>query len=220
MLTSGCVGKIFVVVSFVGIILYLLRLDFDLTLTYSSNRISRGESQLPSSDVHFFTSHFMTTLKGKGPEAVVSWTEKKDINIFEKKLIFIPVNADLHWSLLVVVNPGLIANVYNDDLPMTEEHSFILFLDSLKMHNKNVYAKHIRRWLNSEHRRLGRGEVGGRIDPFIDDSIPVVSPKSTYFNYICFIFTMGSNRLSLLTVSNLLSSPTPRKRMRLRCVCL
>ena len=53
-----------------------------------------------------------------------------------KKLIFIPVNADLHWSLLVVVNPGLIANVYNDDLPETEEHSFILFLDSLKMHNK------------------------------------------------------------------------------------
>jgi hypothetical protein len=141
----------------------------------------------------------MTTLKGKGPEAVVSWTEKKDINIFEKKLIFIPVNADLHWSLLVVVNPGLIANVYNDDLPETEEHSFILHLDSLKMHNKHVYAKRIRQWLNSEHRRLGRGEVGGRIDPFGYDNqfIPVVSPKSKYFNSICFIFTMASNLLSL-----------------------
>jgi Ulp1 family protease len=135
----------------------------------------------------------MTTLKGKGPEDVVSWTEKKDINIFEKKLIFIPVNADLHWSLLVVVNPGMIANVYNDDLPETEEHSFILHLDSLKMHNTNVYAKHIRRWLNFEHRRLGREEVGGRIDPF-DENIPVISPKSTYFNSIYFIFTtMGSN---------------------------
>lgn len=105
----------------------------------------------------------MTTLKMDGPGAVVSWTKKKGINIFEKKLIFIPVHADLHWSLLVVVNPGLIANVYNDDLPETEDHSFILFLDSLKMHNKHVYAKRIRQWLNSEHRRLGRGEVGGRI---------------------------------------------------------
>ena len=193
MLTSGCVGKIFVVVSYVGIILYLLYLDINLTHTYSSNRISRDESQLPSSDVHFFTSHFMTTLKGKGPEDVVSWTEKKDINIFEKKLIFIPVNADLHWSLLVVVNPGMIANVYNDDFSETGEHSFILHLDSLKMHNTNVYAKHIRRWLNFEHRRLGREEVGGKIDPF-DENIPVISPKSTYFNSIYFIFTtMGSN---------------------------
>lgn len=129
----------------------------------------------------------MTTLKRKGPEAIVSWTKKKDINIFEKKLIFIPVNADLHWSLLVVVNPGLIANYYNSDLPDTEDHSIILFLDSLKMHNKNVYAKHIRQWLNSEHRRLERGEVGGIIDTFTHDSIPVVSPKSTYFNSICFI---------------------------------
>lgn len=165
-----------------------------------SNRISRGKSKLPLSDVHFFTSHFMTTLKGKGPEAVVSWTEKKDINIFEKKLIFIPVNADLHWSLLVVVNPGLIANVNNDDFLEAEDHSFILFLDSLKMHNKNVYAKHIRQWLNSEHRRLGRGEVGDRVDPFTHDSVQVVSPKSMYFNSICFIIHNGPNFLSHLIV--------------------
>ena len=173
--------RYFVVISYVGVNLYLHYLDYHLTHTYSSNRISRGESRLPSSDVQFFTSHFMTNLKKNGPDAVLSWTEKKDINIFEKKLIFIPVHADLHWSLLVVVNPGQIANVYNDDIPETEDHSFILFLDSLKMHNQHVYADHIRQWLNSEHRRLGRGEVGDRFDPFMRDSIRVVSPKSTYF---------------------------------------
>jgi Ulp1 family protease len=129
----------------------------------------------------------MSELKRIGTEAVVSWTEKKDINIFEKTLLFIPVNADLHWSLLVVVNPGLIANYYNEDLPVTEDHSFILSLDSLKMHNKHVYAKHIRQWLNSEHRRLGHGEVGGMIDPFTRKSMPVVAPKSMYINYIRFI---------------------------------
>ena len=161
----------------------------------------------------------MTTLKMDGPDAVVSWTKKKGINIFEKKLIFIPVNADLHWSLLVVVNPGLIANVYNDDLPETEDHSFILFLDSLKMHNKHVYAKHIRQWLNSEHRRLGRGEVGGMIDPFTHDCIRVVSPKSTYFNLFV-LFHYGVKPFITSNLSNLLSSPTPRKWMRLRCICL
>ena len=90
---------------------------------FLSNRISRGESKQPSSNVHFFTSHFMTTMKEKGPEAVASWTEKKNIDLFQKKLVFIPVNADLHWSLCVVVNPGLAANWSDEDLDPREEHS-------------------------------------------------------------------------------------------------
>lgn len=65
----------------------------------------------------------MSTIKDDGPEAVASWTAKKNINIFDKKLIFIPVNADLHWSLCVVVNPGLIANNYDQELDEKEEHS-------------------------------------------------------------------------------------------------
>ena len=52
----------------------------------------------------------MTTLKRKGVDAVSSWTKNKNINVFTKQLIFVPVNADLHWSLCVVVNPGLIAS--------------------------------------------------------------------------------------------------------------
>lgn len=52
----------------------------------------------------------MTTLKYDGAKAVSSWTSKKNINIFGKKFIFLPVNADLHWSLCVVVNAGLIGS--------------------------------------------------------------------------------------------------------------
>ena len=67
----------------------------------------------------------MTTLKDEGPEAVSSWTAKNNINIFKKKFVFIPVNADLHWSLCVVVNAGLIANWYDsENVPDTEEHSW------------------------------------------------------------------------------------------------
>ena len=65
----------------------------------------------------------MTKLKEEGIKAIASWTEKKNINVFEKKLVFIPVNADLHWSLCVVVNPGLIANNLDSDLDPTEEHA-------------------------------------------------------------------------------------------------
>lgn len=96
----------------------------DQTLTLI-HRISRQESHNPNSDVHFFTTHFMTTLKKDGPKAVASWTVKKNINIFEKKFIFIPIHADLHWSLCVVVNPGLIANFFNSDTALaSEEHAW------------------------------------------------------------------------------------------------
>ena len=65
----------------------------------------------------------MTKLKDKGPDFVSSWTAKKGIDIFKKKLIFIPVHADVHWSLCVVVNPGHIANNYDDDVTESEEHA-------------------------------------------------------------------------------------------------
>eukprot|EP00970_Alexandrium_tamarense_P005850 scaffold956_cov98-Alexandrium_tamarense.AAC.1 len=68
--------------------------------------ISREQSHLGNkSDVHFFTTHFMSTLEEE-PSSVASWTKK--IDIFKKKLIFVPVNADNHWSLCVIVNPGLL----------------------------------------------------------------------------------------------------------------
>jgi Ulp1 family protease len=49
-----------------------------------------------------------STLDKKGTKEVASWTrnEKKIIDIFEKKFIFVPVNGKKHWSLCVVVNPG------------------------------------------------------------------------------------------------------------------
>ena len=65
----------------------------------------------------------MSTLEKRGIEAVRSWTVKKRVDIFQKKLIFIPVNAAKHWSLLVVVNPGWIARSYCPYMVATEERS-------------------------------------------------------------------------------------------------
>ena len=67
--------------------------------------------------VYVFSTHFYRTLKDDGVEAVTNWTlnnpKKKDrrinVDIFNKKFIFIPVNKiRSHWSLAVVVNPGCI----------------------------------------------------------------------------------------------------------------
>ena len=128
--TFSCVGKIYFVSFCIPVSVSLSKCAYILISPHnhslSFNRISRGESNNPDSDVHFFTSHFMTTLKDEGPEAVSSWTAKKNINIFKKKFVFIPVNADLHWSLCVVVNAGLIANSFDTEnpVPNDEDHAW------------------------------------------------------------------------------------------------
>ncbi len=60
--------------------------------------------------MHFFTSHFYTTLKEEGVNAVSSWTSRKGIDIFSKRIIFLPINQTLHWSLCAVINPGYVEN--------------------------------------------------------------------------------------------------------------
>ncbi len=84
----------------------LILLTRDITV---HPRISRYERPADSA-VHFFTSDFYTTLSKNGLSAVTSRTTKKGINIFTKHFIFVPVNQSLHWSLCVIVHPGLIRN--------------------------------------------------------------------------------------------------------------
>ena len=44
------------------------------------------------------SSHF------ENPQAVHRWT--RDVDIFSKEFLFIPINYELHWSLAIVCNPG------------------------------------------------------------------------------------------------------------------
>eukprot|EP00970_Alexandrium_tamarense_P015004 scaffold4566_cov103-Alexandrium_tamarense.AAC.1 len=123
------------------------QLTFPPPIFHPHYRISREQSHLGNkSDVHFFTTYFMSTLE-KEPSSVASWTKK--IDIFKKKLIFVPVNDDNHWSLCVIVNPGL--NVEGE--AKAKEGSCILLLDSLKIHRTDKVAKIIRKWLNFEWKR-------------------------------------------------------------------
>jgi sentrin-specific protease 7 len=93
---------------------------------------------------HFFSTHFYTKLADQGTGAVASWTIKRnrELNIFDLKMIFIPINKSLHWSLCVVVNPGSIkhfSDLLEAESDLSSEDSdlpCLLFFDSLKSHNK------------------------------------------------------------------------------------
>jgi hypothetical protein len=137
--------------------------------------ISRGMENVQDSDVHFFTSHFFSTLSRNGPEAVTSWTAKKKIDIFKKKLIFIPINKTMHWSLCIVVNPGEIEGYAVGTQP-NQKMPCLIFLDSLKMHNPKVAKSHIQRWLNSEWKRLR----GIEEEPFTTANFRFYTPQGMF----------------------------------------
>ncbi len=141
---------------------------------------------LLDSCVHIFTSHFYTSLVKEGPKGVESLTSKKNLDIFDKKMIFIPINRNLHWSLCVVLNPYYIVRTKplgSDRVPC------ILFLDSLKAHKKNAVAKNVHGWLNAEWKRLDQITYGNdnllREEPFNEDTMEVVTPLVLYQDNSC-----------------------------------
>ena len=73
----------------------------------------RDQPNGPGSNIHIFTSHFTSTLLDGGVDAIKSWTANKNINVFEKDMILLPINESDHWTLLSIVNPGNIKFNYH-----------------------------------------------------------------------------------------------------------
>ena len=144
-------------------------------------RIWRKEKHLKNCPVHIFTTHFYSTLREHDVKGVTSWTATKNIDIFRKKFIFIPVNQGLHWSLCCVVNPGAILNnvrALNKDPGDDKLYPCILFFDSLgNAHPKNRIAVNLRRWLDSEWNRLEKGSNEDECSPFKKAAMEVHQPR-------------------------------------------
>ena len=101
---------------------------------------------------------------------------KKEHNFFKKKLIFIPINEALHWSLCVIVNAGHISQANTED--KNNEVPFILLLDSLKLHDKLKVKTNVLIWLNSEAKKMKYfPEIS---DPFTMDLVKIYQPKGKF----------------------------------------
>jgi Ulp1 family protease len=127
----------------------------ELLIYHYRSLTSRFARRADRSKIHIFSSHFYSTLRKNSPEDIAKWTKNKGINVFEKQLVFIPVNQTLHWSLCVIVNPGSIANCHNAvDSDESALWPGIFFFDSLKAHRMGQVTKDVRKWLNTECKRL------------------------------------------------------------------
>ncbi|XP_016101691.1 uncharacterized protein [Sinocyclocheilus grahami] len=81
--------------------------------------------------VHFFNSFFYDKLRTKGYDGVKRWT--KNVDIFQKDLLLIPIHLEVHWSLISV------------DI---KQHS-ITYFDSQRTLNRRC-PKHIFKYLQAE----------------------------------------------------------------------
>jgi Ulp1 family protease len=157
------------------------------SLLFFNIRIWRKEKHLEECQVYFFTTFFYTALAEGGTKRVTSWTTRKNLDIFKKKYIFIPVNLGLHWSLCCVVNPGFIlnnVNSLNKDQVDDKPYPCILFFDSLLMHPKLDITSNVRKWLNSEWKKLKKWSNQNQMEPFTKKSLLVHAPKGKFLCYI------------------------------------
>jgi hypothetical protein len=123
--------------------------------------------ELPNeSHVHIFSTHFYTELAREGYDGVARWTAKKGINIFQKKLILIPINIMKDWSLCAVINHryidygGLTLHANHFQVPV------MIFLDSLKLHSIDEISENVRMWLNEEYNRINNRTRGSIFNAF------------------------------------------------------
>ncbi|XP_068657344.1 probable ubiquitin-like-specific protease 2B [Aristolochia californica] len=110
----------------------------DFYIKYLKNKMQPEEKRR----FHFFNSFFFRKLADldKNPGSNVEgraaflrvrkWTRK--VNIFEKDYIFIPVNFNLHWSLIVVCHLGEVVHFKDVEIEKTSKVPCILHLDSIK----------------------------------------------------------------------------------------
>ena len=126
-----------------------------------------------AANFHLFRSHFYSKLEDSGPDAILSWTDK-NVNVFERSIIFIPVNQSLHWTLLVVVNCG---SIISTETP-NDETSAIYHFDSCRTSlDRSKSANLIYDWLNTEMERRGCNNQGKR---FNTTTLPLISPDGKF----------------------------------------
>ena len=173
---------------------------------YLNFRMSRNDKRFGDHQTHYFSTHFYSMLCEQGPEGVQRWTAKKGLDIFSKRLIFVPVNKALHWSLTVIVNPGAIKShfeVLNKRTEQAESGELLiepedldkpcpafLFFDSLECHSKTTVAGKLRKWLNAEWNRRAKEMNDDVTDPFNQRSMKIFHPEGPYarVKFCCILF--------------------------------
>ncbi|XP_075511183.1 putative ubiquitin-like-specific protease 2A isoform X2 [Primulina tabacum] len=126
----------------------------DFYIKYLLNRMSAEQHRF-----HAFNAFFFRKLADldqdpsrardgkKAFQRVWKWT--RNVNLFEKDYLLIPVNFSSHWSLIVICHPGKVANCKENDMDDSSEMPCILHMDSLQGSHRG-FEKLIQNYLLEE----------------------------------------------------------------------
>ncbi|KAK4438099.1 putative ubiquitin-like-specific protease 2B [Sesamum alatum] len=91
---------------------------------------------------HFFNTFFFRKLADMDQDLSRAWEGRdafhrvrkwtRNVNLFEKDYIFIPVNFSLHWSLIVICHPGEVAKLRDKCTAHSSKVPCILHMDSIR----------------------------------------------------------------------------------------
>ncbi|CAM9784990.1 unnamed protein product [Pylaiella littoralis] len=126
--------------------------------------------------VHIFTSHFFTKLTenhirnfSTAYSKVQHWT--RNVDLFKKKFVLVPVVQDMHWSLACLCNLDKLEEDKFEYLSH-EAQPCMLFLDSLDMHYPQKIQGFLQKYLEEKWKESGRKAMD-----FDDDILPLVRPR-------------------------------------------
>lgn len=117
--------------------------NFDFSCHVDNNNTSNN---IP---IHYYNCLFYNQFisKSNNDKNISNWT--KHIDIFTKEFLFIHINRNNHWSLFVIVRPGLLLpSISNNN---NTNQSCILHFDSLSFHNTDVITENIKLYLIEEY---------------------------------------------------------------------
>ncbi len=80
--------------------------------------------------VHIFNMQFYKSMVEKGVDHVLQWNKKRNLDVFSKKILILPIHKQLHWSLCCIFNPRAVIRSNDEEHP-DMEMCFLLFLDIL-----------------------------------------------------------------------------------------
>ncbi|KNE63572.1 hypothetical protein AMAG_08681 [Allomyces macrogynus ATCC 38327] len=98
---------------------HLFNSFFFLRLTQTGNKkAAAGKGGSKKSGAAADTTAAENTIPyAEGYQHVKSWT--KNVDLFERKMVFVPINENLHWYLAVILNPGKLVIKDNPPPPQT-----------------------------------------------------------------------------------------------------
>lgn len=131
---------------------------------------------------HFSTQFYSMLESSREPEYVRKlhrWT--RNAAIFDRNVVFIPVNLNAHWSLVVLLNPAFELGDDESRAPC------LLFLDSLKIHNQRQIRRKIYECLEVEweHRKGTKRTFNHSTFPCRMPSVPLQTNAYDCGLFVC-----------------------------------